>query len=70
MPFTNVMPQFSAGTLKSGSGQKVTNPKQAVAIMLSEKQKAQQGNQEYQAPNLANALNKKRKKGNGYGTNG
>ena len=70
MPFTNVMPQFGAGKLQSGSGQPVKNPKQAIAIELSEKQKAQQGNQEYQAPNLANALSKKKKKGNGYGTNG
>ena len=69
MPFTNVMPQFKAGTLKSGSGQPVKNPKQAVAIMLSEKQKADEGDQEYQAPNLASAM-KKKKKGNGYGTNG
>jgi hypothetical protein len=61
MPFTNVMPQFKAGTLKSGSGAKVSNPKQAVAIMLSEKKKAAAGDQEYQAPNLMNALKKKRK---------
>lgn len=63
MPFTNVMPQFKAGTLKSGSGQKVTNPKQAVAILLSEKAKAAQGNTEYQAPNLMSALKKKKKAG-------
>ncbi len=31
-----VMHEFKAGTLKSGSGDKVTNPKQAVAIGLSE----------------------------------
>lgn len=30
------MKEFDAGTLKSSSGQKVTNPKQAVAIGLSE----------------------------------
>jgi hypothetical protein len=30
------MREFGAGTLKSSSGQKVTNPKQAVAIGLSE----------------------------------
>src|SRR5207344_1751270 len=30
------MNEFKAGTLKSGSGQPVTNPKQAVAIGLSE----------------------------------
>jgi Family of unknown function (DUF6496) len=34
--------EFKAGTLKSSSGQKVTNPKQAVAIGLSE-QRAQEG---------------------------
>lgn len=39
MPFNEVMPKFSAGHLHSGSksGPKVTNPKQAVAIMYSEK---------------------------------
>ena len=39
MPFQNVMPKFGKGELHSGSktGPKVTNPKQAVAIMLSEK---------------------------------
>lgn len=31
-----VMGEFKSGTLKSSSGQKVTNPKQAVAIALSE----------------------------------
>lgn len=31
-----VMHEFKAGTLKSSSGQKVTNPKQAIAIGLSE----------------------------------
>ena len=31
-----VMREFKAGKLKSGSGQKVTNPKQAVAIAMSE----------------------------------
>lgn len=30
------MKAFKAGKLKSGSGQKVTNPKQAIAIGLSE----------------------------------
>ena len=44
MPSGNVMSEFKAGTLKSGSptGPKVSNPKQAVAIMLSEK--AKEGN--------------------------
>jgi len=31
-----VMREFKHGTLHSGSGQKVTNPKQAVAIAMSE----------------------------------
>jgi hypothetical protein len=31
-----VMREFKAGKLKSSSGQKVTNPKQAMAIGLSE----------------------------------
>ena len=31
-----VMREFKAGKLKSSSGQKVTNPKQAIAIGLSE----------------------------------
>jgi len=31
-----VMREFYAGTLKSGSGQKVTNPAQAKAIAMSE----------------------------------
>lgn len=31
-----VMHEFKAGKLKSSSGQRVTNPKQAVAIALSE----------------------------------
>ena len=35
-----VMKEFGAGTLKSSSGQKVTNPKQAVAIALSEQRRA------------------------------
>lgn len=30
------MSEFKSGTLKSSSGQKVTNPKQAIAIGLSE----------------------------------
>jgi len=31
-----VMGEFKSGSLKSSSGQKVTNPRQAVAIALSE----------------------------------
>jgi hypothetical protein len=33
------MREFKQGKLKSGSGQKVTNPKQAIAIGLSEARK-------------------------------
>ena len=49
MPFTNVMPQWKAGTLHSGSksGPVVHNQKQAVAIMLSEKRAAAKGKSEY-----------------------
>jgi hypothetical protein len=49
MPFDQVMPKFKAGTLHSGSkaGPKVRSRKQAVAIMLSEKRKAQLGKAEY-----------------------
>lgn len=40
-PSDNVMDEFKAGTLTSGSksGPKVTDPKQAVAILMSEKDK-------------------------------
>ncbi|VTR92342.1 Uncharacterized protein OS=Chryseobacterium sp. P1-3 GN=HX13_18445 PE=4 SV=1 [Gemmata massiliana] len=34
-----VMHEFKRGKLKSGSGKKVTNPKQAIAIGLSEARK-------------------------------
>lgn len=51
MPFDEVMPKFGKGNLHSGSkgGKKVTDKKQAVAIMLSEKEKAAGGNKEYQS---------------------
>ncbi len=35
-----VMHEFKEGTLKSGSGKKVTNRKQAVAVALSEAREA------------------------------
>jgi hypothetical protein len=35
-----VMKEHKSGTLKSGSGKKVTNPKQAVAIALNEAREA------------------------------
>lgn len=50
MPWDSVMHKFGKGQLKSGgSGKKVTNKKQAVAIMLSEKRKAKGGKKEYQS---------------------
>jgi hypothetical protein len=50
MPYTEVMHKFKHGQLHSGSksGKKVTNRKQAIAIMLSEKRKAGEGKKEYQ----------------------
>jgi len=49
MPWDEVMHKWKAGTLKSSSGQPVTNQKQAVAIMESEKRAAQGGKKEYRA---------------------
>lgn len=39
-----VMSEFKRGTLHSGSGQKVTNFKQAVAIAMSEAERRRKGN--------------------------
>lgn len=50
MPWDAVMKKWKSGDLKSGgSGKPVTNQKQAVAIMLSEKRAAQGGKTEYQS---------------------
>ena len=50
MPYTEVMSKWKAGKLKSGgSGAPVTNQKQAVAIMLSEKRAAAGGKTEYRS---------------------
>lgn len=49
MPYDQVMHKFKHGKLKSGSGDKVTNRKQAIAIMLSEKSKAKGGKKEYKS---------------------
>jgi hypothetical protein len=51
MPFDQVMSKFKEGKLHSGSktGKKVKNRKQAIAIMLSEKKKASEGEEEYQS---------------------
>lgn len=60
MPFTNVMPQFKAGTLHSGSkeGPKVTNRKQAIAIMLSEKRKGESGEKPEYKPGFSGVKHK------------
>jgi hypothetical protein len=50
MPYTAVMDKWKHGKLRSGSGEPVTDQKQAIAIMLSEKRKAAEGKKEYQAP--------------------
>lgn len=48
MPYDQVMSKWKKGTLKSGgSGKTVTSQPQAVAIMLSEKKKADAGESEY-----------------------
>ncbi len=62
MPFDEVMHKFGAGKLHSGSksGPKVGNPKQAVAIMLSEKRKAQGGDTEYQSKDKGSLAGLKR----------
>jgi Family of unknown function (DUF6496) len=55
MPWDKVMNKWKKGELHSGSkkGKKVTNQKQAVAIMLSEKKAAGAGKKEYQPINTA-----------------
>jgi len=49
MPWDKVMSKWKAGNLHSGSkkGPTVGNKKQAIAIMLSEKKKADAGDVEY-----------------------
>jgi len=50
MPWNEVMSKFKSGSLRSGgSGKPVTNPKQAIAIELSEKKQADGGKSEYAA---------------------
>jgi len=49
MPYDEVMHKWKEGELHSGSksGPKVSNRKQAIAIMLSEKRAAKAGKKEY-----------------------
>jgi hypothetical protein len=51
MPWDEVMHKWKAGELHSGSktGPKIKSQKQAVAVMLSEKRKAQSGKSEYRS---------------------
>lgn len=42
--------KFGKGTLKSSSGQKVTNPKQAIAIALSESGQSKKKSSKKSAP--------------------
>lgn len=48
MPASEVFSKFAKGALKSGSGKKVTDRAQAIAIFMSEKRKAAAGKKEYQ----------------------
>jgi len=51
-PYSQVLPKFKSGKLRAGdrvSGKIVTNPKQAMAIMIAEKKKAAGGDPEYQS---------------------
>lgn len=45
-----VMGEFKSGLLKSSSGSKVTNPKQAVAIALSEARRVRRPKRAKRAP--------------------
>ena len=60
MPWNEVMDKWKHGKLRSGSksGPPVTNQKQAVAIMLTEKRKADQGVTEYQPKGEATGIHK------------
>ena len=55
MPWDEVMSKWKSGELKSGGGdKKVTNRKQAIAIMLSEKRKSG-SKPEYRSKKFAHA---------------
>lgn len=62
MPYDEVMHKYKHGQLHSGSksGKKVTNRKQAIAIMLSEKRKAGEGKKEYQSVGASDSVVKKK----------
>ncbi len=53
MPYDEVMGKWKAGALRSGgTGKPVKSQKQAIAIMLSEKRKADAGDTEYQSEKI------------------
>jgi hypothetical protein len=56
MPWDQVMSKWKSGTLKSGGTKPVRSQKQAIAIMLSEKRKAQQGFAEYQPKKMRSPI--------------
>lgn len=66
MPYDEVMDKWKQGNLHSGSksGPKVRDRKQAIAILLSEKEKAAGGKSEYKSkskePNSLKGLKKAR----------
>lgn len=65
MPWDEVMAKFNKGELHSGSpnGPIVKRKDKALAIMLSEKRRAQQGDKEYQSTGhrLLDAVRNRRK---------
>lgn len=62
MPYDQVMHKYKHGQLHSGSkkGPKVTNRKQAIAIMLSEKRAAGAGKKEYKSVGASDHVVKKK----------
>lgn len=64
MPWDEVLHKFKHGDLHSGSksGPKVSNRKQAIAIMLSEKREAGKGKSEYKSDAPVKGLKKAHKK--------
>ena len=67
MPYDEVMHKYKHGELHSGSkdGKKVTNRKQAIAIMLSEKRQAEEGKKEYKSRGIDTGPSEKVKKKHG-----
>lgn len=52
---SKVMKEFKAGKLKSSNGSKVANPRQAMAIALSEAKKSEAGGGKRKSPRRRNA---------------